>query len=482
MKVSSLARRAAAFGASAAVLAGMVGLVASPAQAATATAGTAAAATTTSTGRPKVSVTTPKPSTRDYEGSCPAKVSFSAKIKVKLNGKAKVSYRWLHGDGSASKVKSVWLKGKGTKYVKATQSNTFGEDTKGWEALQVLSPRKVTSKKGYFSVDCASSPTVIDEDQLTKRARVSARAWASPESYVGPCTPGDKIDFNGVIRVSEPSWVKYRWILNGEVVDYGKTKVWHQKRVGFGISPRENQRGYAVLEVLRPDRTYSNRAYYKVWCKDEAPDSRVSVSGLVTSTNNDGCKVGARADIHSNGRGRVEWVWKVNGESVLRGDTWFRHGGTRNVSLSEQALSGAATRGGRITLTVFGPRNSDSITQSYSACQSPRPTVSVSRVAVAGQRNDQCRDNRGPGVDFRATLTSTGPTTVKYYWVIDGKRDQTLERQVNGSLDVSWGIGGTHGASETSGSAELVVISPNSASSGSTAYVATCPKPAAAKG
>jgi hypothetical protein len=79
-------------------------------------------------------------------------------------------------------------------------------------------------------------------------------------------------------------------------------------------------------------------------------------------------------------------------------------------------------------------------------------------------------------VDFQATLTSTGPATVKYYWVINGKREhETLERQVNGSLNVTWGIGGTHGASETTGSVELVVVSPNAASSGSTAFTATCP-------
>ncbi|MEV0591676.1 hypothetical protein [Nonomuraea cavernae] len=474
MMSSPLVRKAVAFGASTAVLAGMVAaLAASPAQAGpkVGQAGPAAAQAGPKKPQPKVSVSTPKAAQRDYAGACPIKVNVSAKISVKATGKTTLAYRWLHGDGSKSKVKTVRIKGHGTKSVTVKQTATFKDDVKkGWEAVQVLSPRKVTSKKGYFSVTCAK---VIELEEATK---VSVRAWASPSSYVGSCTPGTKIDFTGLIRVSDPSWVRYRWILNGKVVDYGKTKVWRSKKVGFGISPRSSEHGYAVLQVLGPDRAYSNKAHYKVLCKSEAPATRVAVTDLVTATNHDGCKVGAHAVVRSTGPGRVEYVWSLNGQRVLRGDTVFSHGGKRTVTLPEKVLTGAATKGGKITLTVFGPRNSDSITQSYAACEAPKPTVSVSAVSMTGQRNEMCADKRGPGVDFKATLTSTGPTTVKYYWVVNGKRDHnTLERQVNGSLDVQWGVGGTHGASVTSGSIELVVISPNATSSGASQFTATCP-------
>ncbi|GGO67461.1 hypothetical protein [Nonomuraea cavernae] len=476
MMSSPLARKAVAFGASTVVLAGMVAaLAAGPAQAGpkVGQVGPAAAQAGPKKPQPKVSVSTPKATQRDYAGACPIKVNVSAKISVKATGKTTLAYRWLHGDGSKSKVKTVRIKGHGTKTVTVKQSATFKDDVKkGWEAVQVLSPRKVTSKKGYFSVTCAK---VVELKEVTK---VSVRAWASPSSYVGSCTPGTKIDFTGLIRVSDPSWVRYRWILNGKVVDYGKTKVWRSKKVGFGISPRSSEHGYAVLQVLGPDRAYSNKAHYKVLCKSEAPATRVAVTDLVTATNHDGCKVGAHAVVRSTGPGRVEYVWSLNGQRVLRGDTVFNHGGKRTVTLPEKVLTGAATKGGKITLTVFGPRNSDSITQSYAACEAPKPTVSVSAVTVAGQRNEMCADKRGPGVDFKATLTSTGPTTVKYYWVVNGKRDHnTLERQVNGSLDVQWGVGGTHGASVTSGSIELVVISPNATSSGAAQFTATCPAP-----
>ncbi|MET9243750.1 hypothetical protein [Nonomuraea sp. NPDC003709] len=368
MKSVGLARKAAAFGASAAVLAALAaGLVASPAQAATAATTKAA---------PKVSVSTPAVSAGDYEGACPVKVNFSAKIKVPVRGKTELAYRWLHGDGSKGKVKVLKLSGKGTKSVTVRQSITFKENVKGWEAVQVLGPKKVTSKKGYFSVSC-EEPKDVGRTQLD--VSVSARAWASPDSYSGVCTPGDKIDFVGLIEANRPTWVRYRWILNGEVADYGRVKVYDTRKVGFGISPRHSQRGWAQLEILSPEGASSNRAYYKVWCKDaEAP--------------------------------------------------------------------------------------------------APAPKVSVSSATVSGTRLDMCNDGRGPGVDFKATLTSTGPTTVQYYWVVDGVRDHsTLERTVNGSLDVTWGIGGTQNSTKTEGTVELVVTSPNAASSGVASYSATCP-------
>ncbi|NUW43501.1 hypothetical protein [Nonomuraea rhodomycinica] len=482
MKSSPLARKAAAFGASATVLAGMVAaLVASPAQAATPAAApapaagkAALAAAATASKAPKVSISTPKASTGDYEGSCPVNVTVSSKIKVAVDGKTTLAYRWLHGDGSKGKIKTVKLKGHGAKYVKVSEKLKFEENVKGWEAVQVLGPRKAISKKGYFSVSC-QKPIVIEEEQGPE---VEARVWASPSRYVGTCaTSSDKVDFTGVIRVSDPAWVRYRWVLNGRVVDYGRTKVYDSKRVGFGISPRESQRGYAQLEILGPDRTSSNRAYYKVLCEDEAPATRVSATDLVTATNNNNCKVGAHATVSSTGRARVEYTWLVDGKAVDSGYEYFSAAGSRTVTLAER---GDASKGGKITLMVSGAGSHDSITQSYAACQAPKPTVSVSAVSQTGQRNDMCADKRGPGVDFKATLTSTGPTTVKYYWLVNGQKDGgDLTREVNGSLDVTWGIGGTHSATETKGNIELVVVSPNSATSGNAAFSAVCPKPVA---
>ncbi|WP_433434634.1 hypothetical protein [Nonomuraea sp. CA-141351] len=365
MKSVGLARKAAAFGASAAVLAALAaGLVASPAQAATKAA-------------PKVAVSAPRASDNDYEGSCPVKVDFSAKIKVAVKGKTELAYRWLHGDGSKSKVKVIKLTGKGTKSVTVRQSLTFKEDVKGWEAVQVLGPKKATSKKGYFSVTCQEPKEVRSHLDPT----VTARAWASPDSYVGSCTPGDKIDFVGLIEANTPTWVRYRWVLNGDVVDYGKVKVRDTRKVGFGISPRHSQRGWAQLEVLSPDATSSNRAYYRVWCKDEAPAAKVSASTTVSTTAGS-CTLNALGSITSTGSGRVSWTWSVNGTAVSSGAEYFgSDGGTRSVDSLSKALTGDDAKGGTVTLSVTGPDNSDTVTKSYAPCAAPAAAPATSAPA-----------------------------------------------------------------------------------------------------
>ncbi|MEV4073608.1 hypothetical protein [Nonomuraea fuscirosea] len=372
-----LARKAAAFGASAAMLAGLAaGLVASPAQAATtATASAAGKAAAKPASKLRVSVSTPKASPRAHDGSCPVKVDFSARIRVPVKGKTVLAYRWLHGDGSKSKVKVVRLKGKSTKTVTVKQSITFKEDVKGWEAVQVLGPKKFTSKKGRFAVSC-EQPRDDDRVRTHLDRTVSATAWASPSRYVGPCTPGDKIDFVGRIETSRPTWVRYRWVLNGDVVDSGKIKVRDSRRVGFGISPRHSGDGYAQLQVLGRDGAYSNRAYYKVWCKDSAPDhpepvTKVSAGATVVNVN---CTVNASAVVTSTGAGRVGYVWKLNGSVVTSGDTYFgRNGGSKSISGFSSPLSGDARKGGTVTLSVSGPNNRDHVVKSYSACAFAAP-------------------------------------------------------------------------------------------------------------
>ncbi|MEV4803547.1 hypothetical protein AB0K18_26380 [Nonomuraea sp. NPDC049421] len=366
-----LARKAAAFGASTAALAALAaGLVAGPAQAATAAKPASKA---------KVSATTPKAAPGAYEGSCPVKVNFSAKIKVPVKGSTKVAYRWLHGDGSKSKVKTVTVKGKGTRTVTVKQSITFTEDVKkGWEAVQVLGPKKVTSKKGYFSVNCQSLKEV---ERTHLDPTISARAWASPSSYAGRCAPGARIGFTGVISSSRPAWVRYRWVVNGDAVDYGKIKVRDSRKVGFSISPRHSQRGWAQLQVLSPDSASSNRAYYKVWCKDyEAPKPHTKVSASAHATTGTDCSVRASGSVTSTGAGRVTYRWSLNGRTVSDGSTYFgRDGGTIVVPGFSTALSGHATKGGVVTLSITGPDNSDSSSDRYAPCKpEPKPTTTPS--------------------------------------------------------------------------------------------------------
>jgi len=134
--------RLAAVGAAALTAVGS-GLVATPAAAAGAPVK-----------KPVVSVSTPTASPQGHVGKCPVTVTFAAKVRLKVRGKATVAYRWLRGDGSRSAVRTRTVKGRGVKTVTVAEKATFTKSVKGWQALQLLSPRKVTTKKAYFEVSC----------------------------------------------------------------------------------------------------------------------------------------------------------------------------------------------------------------------------------------------------------------------------------------------------------------------------------------
>ncbi|WP_433375262.1 hypothetical protein [Streptosporangium sp. CA-115845] len=108
----------------------------------------APAAAAAAPAKPKVAVAV-KASPAKHTGKCPVTVGFTAKIKV--SAPTVVAYRWLRGDGSKSAVKTV--KVNRTKILK--DRATFRGNLKGWQALQVLSPREVVSRKAAFTISCA---------------------------------------------------------------------------------------------------------------------------------------------------------------------------------------------------------------------------------------------------------------------------------------------------------------------------------------
>src|SRR6478752_5856352 len=72
-----------------------------------------------------------------HAGSCPATVDFSATVAVK--GASRVTYRWVRGDGTKGAVRTA----KAGPKVKLRERRTFTRGTRGWQAVQVLSPRKL---------------------------------------------------------------------------------------------------------------------------------------------------------------------------------------------------------------------------------------------------------------------------------------------------------------------------------------------------
>jgi len=256
------------------------------------------AAASTAPSKPKVSVSTPTATPKRFAGACPVTVTFSAKVKVKVRGKTTVAYRWLRGDGSKSKVKTRVVKGWGVRTVALKEKATFRKDIKGWQALQVLSPRKVTTKKGYFSVSChgPARPPVVKKPQPKPKPPVPrvrppkyytpayAKAWVHVPDYVGECPPSSGVTAKGVIKVSRPTLVKYRWIHNGKVADRGTVKVIRDKKVSYTFKPNKSHKGWVTLDIVSPRFGGSDRDGYRVECKkEEPPPPPAQASAAVTA-------------------------------------------------------------------------------------------------------------------------------------------------------------------------------------------------------
>lgn len=264
--ISAGLTRLAAVGA-AALTAMASGLLATPAAASTAPA------------KRVVSVSTPKVSPQRYDGRCPATITFSAKVKLKVRGKTTVAYRWLRSDGAKSAVKTRTVKGKGVKTVTLVKKTTFKKDAKGWQALQLLSPRKATTKKTYFSVSC-HRPAKL----WVWKKPAFAKAYVYVPDYTGVCPSSNGVTAKGLIKVGRPGFVTYRWIHNGKVVSQGKVKVVGDKKVSYTFKPRKSHKGWVTLDIVSPRHGGSDRHAYQVKCKkEEPPPPPVEATASVTA-------------------------------------------------------------------------------------------------------------------------------------------------------------------------------------------------------
>ena len=87
--------------------------------------------------------------------------------------------------------------GQGHQDVTVKETGTFKGDTKGWQAIQVLSPRAATSGKKYFSVSCGNDWTVLNPPH---KHRTSAQVWVDEDNC--------QATLIGRITTSGPRWVR----------------------------------------------------------------------------------------------------------------------------------------------------------------------------------------------------------------------------------------------------------------------------------
>ncbi len=470
MKSTGLVRRLAAAGAGVAVLATMaIGL----------TAGSASASTATTTAAKGVYATVPVASPKHFEGECPVDVTFTSKIRVKVNGKTTVAYRWLRGDGSKSKVKTLTVRGKGNKYVTVKEKTTFEDDVRGWQRLQVLAPRKATTKKGYFSVSCGSS----DDDSSGYERPRFAKASVDVENFSDVCTPYSKVTAEGLIRVGKPTWVKYRWIRNGEVVDYGKTKVYGAKKVYHSFKPRHSHKGWVKLDIVSPRYGGDDTDSYTVWCKrpvehDKPAKAWASVSGAGDYKGS--CPVDRTFDgTVSADRGTVvKYRWAGHGYRGPVESVFFGKYGPKSKSVSHTVKfteSGVTKR----WIEIVGPNHSVSNAGVASVkCGEPAPapvTAKVTDVDVsASADNTTCQSGKAPGVSVSGTISVSGPTKVTYSWVVNGRSVDGGTIDVQRSTSVSLKVDPAAQGNTTTGAVSLVVTAPN-AERGGAHFSFTCP-------
>ena len=289
-------------------------------------------------------------------------MTFSSKIKVKaVKGKTTVAYRWLHGDGSKGKVKTFTFRGKGVKTFTVKEKATFKGDVKGWQAIQLLAPRAATSAKGRFSVSCGAG----DGGQEVVRPGVGARVWVDE----GNCEAA----LIGRITTSDSRWVRYQWVVNGRVVDRDAVHVDGSRKVFHVIKPRDDFRGWAELEILSPVETSSNRAYFKIWCKDTSPSVSASVSA--PSDYFDTCPVSRTftGTISASNARAVKYRWVRDGVAGDWQHAYFSGHGPQSQFVSDTWTASASGDAKRAIEIYEGP-TSGTVVGKVTCKPTPTPT------------------------------------------------------------------------------------------------------------
>ncbi len=287
--------------------------------------GVAAAAPSTddAPAKPTVSVSAPSATPQRFTGNCPVTVTFSAKVTLKLDGKTTISYRWVSDEGATSGVKSQTVAGRGTKTVTLTSKETFKKDAEAGWALQLLSPREVTTEKARVSVACrvpgkdsgkhrddkhkdekhkddkhTGKPGHPQPDKPkpeqpkpeqpkpghpgTPKKDLVAATVAVPD-YVGVCPPPEGITATGVIKTARPTWVAYVWTHNGRIVGKGVVHVDGERTVSYTFTPTRSGTGRMVLGVVSPFYGDLARDTYVVTCQEQPPAEPVAASASVTA-------------------------------------------------------------------------------------------------------------------------------------------------------------------------------------------------------
>lgn len=396
-----------------------VGVVAAPAQ---------AAAASVKVGRAQVSPAR-------YTGACPATTTFAAKVAVR--GAARLTYRWLRGDGTKGPVTTVRVKG-GTVLLRDKQ--TYAGSTSGWQALQVLSPRQATSNKARFSVTCEEPPSGVVSTRPTEEPAPRATAsLAEPAPYSGACPlPGHNVTFTGTITVSRtPAAVAYRWVDS----DGGASPVerlWFaaggpaSKAVTSQRAFLTTQSGTRRLEILDAQGRVAHRsgaASYRVTCtpagEPEQPKAAVT-NARVTPADYAGACTGPlefvfTADLAVTRPTRVAYEWVRSDGARVPGAVVFKGDLTTTVSTTWKVPDPEKLAGGSATLRVTTPNQVTSAPATFKiTCRDDVVTVEPARIRLVNEEPGPCTTRNPYEYALNSGIAPTPhaklPLEVSYRW------------------------------------------------------------------
>jgi|GEM_PF-538017 len=253
----------------------------------------------TASARTPISVSAPTASPTHYTGACPATITFSANVRLEVNGTTTFWYRWVRSDGSTSPIKSQAVTGYGTRTVTVTDSATFTADTTTSQALQVLWPYQVTGSQAHVTVSCQQAPEAPPGDRHAKdwlarlnTGKPTLNVTVEAPDYLGECPPAGGISATGVIQVSRPTVVAYSWMLNGRFAAGGITRVTGTKTLQHTFTPRQSQEGSVSLVVASLYGMHQARDTYIVRCEEPLPPVQASATVSALPGVTVGCPAG----------------------------------------------------------------------------------------------------------------------------------------------------------------------------------------------
>ncbi|MFI6323683.1 hypothetical protein ACIBG8_39565 [Nonomuraea sp. NPDC050556] len=175
------------------------------------------------------------------DGECPAQVGFTARIR---SGRGTVTYRWVRSDGTKGRIQTLRFRHAGVKTVRSRW--TIEDDYPGWQAVQVLSPRRFTSQKARFTVSSCTQPPPPAEERQDVRATIKHAVGDCQGAYAA-------VGLVATVSVNHgPETLRYRWKTSSQdgnwaTLSFGQGGE-QSKQIEYGSAYKSGEH-WAVLEI-----------------------------------------------------------------------------------------------------------------------------------------------------------------------------------------------------------------------------------------